>query len=130
MSEPVVEAEETTANATPVAIGEGARFEGLLAFWGTARIEGLLQGEVAAEGTLEVGPQARVQARVEVDALVVEGLVEGEVIARDRIDVRAGGRVTASVRTPRLVLAEGGSLEGRIEMTKPGSTAAKAASAA
>jgi cytoskeletal protein CcmA (bactofilin family) len=33
------------------------------------------------------------------------------------VEVRAGGRITASVATPRLVLAEGGSLEGRLVMT-------------
>ena len=49
--------------------------------------------------------------------LVVEGLVEGEVLARERVEVRATGRITAAVRTPSLVLEEGGSLEGRIEMT-------------
>jgi cytoskeletal protein CcmA (bactofilin family) len=64
---------------------------------------------------------------------VVEGLVEGEVLARERVEVRATGRITAAVRTPSLVLEEGGSLEGRIEMTKkkpPASTPPEAASAA
>lgn len=108
---------ETDANATVVAVGAGSRFEGLLAFWGAARVDGRLEGEVNAEGTLEVGPDAVVRARIEVDALVVEGLVEGEVVARERVEIRQGGRITAAVRTPRLGLAEGGSIEGRVVMT-------------
>jgi cytoskeletal protein CcmA (bactofilin family) len=100
-----------------VVVGPDARFEGLLAFWGRARVEGRLLGHVAANGVLEVGPSARVSARIEVDVLVVEGLVDGSVSARTRVEVRAGGRITAEVRTPRLVLAEGGGLEGRLVMT-------------
>jgi cytoskeletal protein CcmA (bactofilin family) len=115
VSEAITETPETPAPSC--AIGAGASFEGILTFWGLARVEGKLRGEVVAEGTLEVGPEADVHAKVEVDVLVVEGLVEGEVLARERVDVRATGRITAAVRTPSLVLEEGGSLEGRIEMT-------------
>lgn len=119
MTEPqIAETEEATPNKDPrVVVGAGATFDGLLAFWGLARVEGRVTGEIAADGVLEVGPDAIVSARIDVDALVVEGLVEGEVLARDRVEVRAGGRVTASVRTPKLVLDEGGSLEGRLVMT-------------
>jgi cytoskeletal protein CcmA (bactofilin family) len=77
----------------------------------------VVRGEVVAEGVLEVGEGATVSAQIEVDVLVVEGLVEGEVTARERVEVRATGRITAAVRTPRLVLDEGGSLEGRLIMT-------------
>ena len=115
------------------AVGAGASFDGVLTFWGLARVDGKLRGEVVADGTLEVGPEADVHAKVEVDVLVVEGLVEGEVLARERVEVRATGRITAAVRTPSLVLEEGGSLEGRIEMTRkkpPATTSPETASAA
>ena len=114
MSESLLE--NPDAGGPACAIGPGASFDGVLAFWGLARVEGRLRGQVVAEGTLEIGPEADVHARIEVDVLVVEGLVEGEVLARERVEVRATGRVTAAVRTPRLVLAEGGRIEGRIEM--------------
>jgi cytoskeletal protein CcmA (bactofilin family) len=113
-----------------VVVGPDARFEGLLAFWGRARVEGVLRGRVAADGVLEVGPTANVAAQIEVDVLVVEGLVEGEVTARTRVEVRDGGRITAAVRTPRLVLDEGGSLEGQLVMTgRPGASDASTESA-
>lgn len=122
MSEQATEIESRPDDAG-VVVGADTRFEGLLSFWGRARVEGTVRGEVVADGLLEVGPTAVVSAQVEVDVLVVEGLVEGEVTVRERLEVRAGGRITASVRTPRLVLEEGGSLEGRLVMTKPGATA-------
>ncbi len=129
MSELVLEPTESVGPAC--AVGKGASFDGVLTFWGLARVEGKLRGQVVAEGTLEVGPDADVHARIEVDVLVVEGLVEGEVLARERVEVRATGRITAAVQTPRLVLEEGGSIEGRIEMAVKKSPAlGEAASAA
>jgi cytoskeletal protein CcmA (bactofilin family) len=119
--------------APTCAVGAGASFDGVLTFWGLARVDGQLRGEVVADGTLEVGPEADVHARVAVDVLIVEGLVEGEVVARERLEVRATGRITASVRTPRLVLAEGGRIEGRLEMggsAKSPATAPKEAASA
>lgn len=98
------------------AVGAGSRFNGLLSFWGAARVEGSLRGEVTAQGRLEVGPEARVVARIEVDALVIEGVVEGEIVARRRIELRRGARVRASIQTPRLAIAEGAVFEGRLAM--------------
>jgi cytoskeletal protein CcmA (bactofilin family) len=121
---------QAASDATPVVIGIGARFEGLLSFWGRARVEGAMRGDVQAEGVLEVGPAATIAARVEVDVLVVEGLVEGDVVARERVEIRPGGRVTAEVATPRLVLGEGGALEGRLTMTARAATDPRAASSA
>ena len=122
MSEQAPEFESRPDDAG-VVVGADTRFEGLLSFWGRARVEGTVRGEVVADGLLEVGPTAVVSAQVEVDVLVVEGLVEGEVTVRERLEVRAGGRITATVRTPRLVLDEGGGLEGRLVMTKADATA-------
>jgi cytoskeletal protein CcmA (bactofilin family) len=99
-----------------IAIGAGARFEGLLSFWGAARVDGALRGEVAAQGRLEIGPEARVAARIQVDVLVVEGEVDGEIVARERVEVRRGARVLAALRTPRLAVAEGAVFEGALAM--------------
>lgn len=129
MNEGIAVAETPASGPDPVVVGATGRFDGLLAFWGLARVEGQVHGQVAAEGTLEVGAEAIVHARVEVDVLIVEGLVEGDVVARERVEVRPGGRITASVATPRLVLAEGGSLEGRLVMTGARAAPAAAASA-
>jgi cytoskeletal protein CcmA (bactofilin family) len=123
-------ASPAAAGGTVCAIGAGARFDGLLSFWGAARIEGSLAGEVASRGTLEVGPAATVVGRVEVDVLIVEGAVEGEVFARERVEVLPGAQVTATIRTPRLAVAEGARFEGRLDMVRAAPEGASAASAA
>lgn len=131
--EVAIEPDGEGSGATPAglvavcAVGAGAHFEGLLSFWGAARVEGALAGEVASRGTLEVGPAASVTGRVEVDVLVVEGAVAGEVFARERVEVLPGAHVTATIRTPRLAVAEGAHFEGRLDMVKAPAAGAPAA---
>jgi cytoskeletal protein CcmA (bactofilin family) len=83
-------------------------------------VEGTLRGEVVAQGTLEVGPQARIAARVEADAVVIEGTVEGEIAARERVEVLAGARVRATIRTPSLSVRDGAVFEGHLDMVRKG----------
>ena len=118
------------APGLPCAISAGTRFEGLLSFWGAARIEGSLRGEVASRGTLEVGPEAAIEGRVEVDVLIVAGVVEGQIYARNRVEVLGGARVVAAIRTPGLAVAEGAHCEGHLDMVRAGQPGASAASAA
>jgi cytoskeletal protein CcmA (bactofilin family) len=101
-------------------IAEGAAFEGLLAFRGTARIDGRLQGEVVASGALEIGEAADVRARIQVDELVVAGRLEGDAVVSRRIELRPSARVIGNLRAPSVILADGCQVEGRVVMARPG----------
>jgi cytoskeletal protein CcmA (bactofilin family) len=105
-------------------IGAGASFDGLLTFSGTVRVDGQLSGRVVAEGRLEIGPEARVRADIEVDELVVAGEVEGELRARQRVELRESARVLGSLRTPLLAMAGGCQFEGRCDTRPPGPASA------
>ncbi len=91
---------------------EGARFEGLLVLPGPARIDGWVRGEVLAASDLWVGPTGRIEADLEVRAVVIEGQVDGDVLARERIDLRSSARVRGRVVAPRLLMAEGCVVDG------------------
>ena len=112
------------------AIASGTRFDGLLSFWGDARVDGSLRGEIAARGSLEVGPDARIEGRVEVDTLIVAGRIDGQIFARVRVEVLRGAHVSASIRTPRLAVDEGAYFEGQLDMVRPDPADESAASAA
>jgi cytoskeletal protein CcmA (bactofilin family) len=100
-----------------VVLGPGDRFDGLLTFRGEARVEGELRGAILAQGRLEIGASAHVEARIEAEDLVVAGSVKGELAARRRIALLAGARVQGALRAPRIALEEGCQLRGRCEMT-------------
>ena len=107
-------------------LGPGTEFEGLLSFRGDLRVEGVLSGEVTAQGRLVIAPGARVEAKVEVDELVVAGQLTGDATARQRLELQATGRLVGSVRTPRLTVQDGAHLEGRCETAPRAGAAAPA----
>lgn len=109
---------------TALAVAAGTSFQGLLAFRGRARVEGSLSGEVIAEGALEIAAGARVQARVEVDELVVAGTLRGDAVARRRIELRPGARVLGELRAPTLAVSEGSVVEGHMETDAEGAPGA------
>jgi cytoskeletal protein CcmA (bactofilin family) len=93
-------------------IGPGGVFEGLLLLHGPARVDGRVRGEILGS-SLWIGRSAEVEARVEVDELVVSGVVAGSVRVQGRALLRSTARVTASLEARSLVLEEGCLLEGR-----------------
>jgi cytoskeletal protein CcmA (bactofilin family) len=92
-------------------LAPGAEFEGLLRLHGPARVEGRVRGEILGS-SLWIGRSAEVDARVEVDELVVSGHLAGSVRVRGRALLRASSRVTADLRVGTLVIEEGSLLEG------------------
>ena len=110
---------EASQDERPAAVVAGASFQGLLTFRGQARVDGLVEGDVVAEGRLVVGPRGHVRARIEVDELVVGGVIEGDVQARDRIELLPSARVVGDLCAPRLSLADGCVLEGRCTTAPP-----------
>jgi cytoskeletal protein CcmA (bactofilin family) len=100
--------------AAPALVAAGARFRGLVAFRGRARVEGRVEGDIIAWGRVEIGPDAHVYGDVEADEAVVAGEVRGGIRARRRIELRAGARVEGDLRAPRLALADGALLHGRV----------------
>ena len=93
-------------------IAPGEEFEGILLLHGPARIEGRLRGEIVGS-TLWIGRAARIDARIEVDELLVSGAVAGSVRVRGRALLRSSARVTASLEVGSLALEEGSLLEGQ-----------------
>ena len=93
-------------------LGPGSEFEGLLLLHGPARLEGSVRGEILGT-SLWIGPAASIDARVEVEHLVVRGALAGQVEVRGRALLRATAHVSADLSARSLVLEEGSFLEGR-----------------
>ena len=97
-------------------LGKGTRIVGKLAFEGPARIEGAVEGEIAAQDTLTIGETAVVNAQIIGSAVIIHGRVTGDVTARKRLEIRAPGRVMGNITTPSLVIHEGVVFEGQCTM--------------
>jgi cytoskeletal protein CcmA (bactofilin family) len=98
-------------------LGKGTTISGKLVFEGPGRIEGKVEGEIAAHDTLTVGEGAVVNAKVSGTSVVVEGQVTGDIVARQRLELRPTGRVTGNISAPSLVIHEGAILNGQCSMS-------------
>ncbi len=97
-------------------LGKGCIYEGKLTFEGTVRIDGKFTGEIFSNDTLEVGPDAEIEAEVDVATVIVAGRVQGNVHARHRCDLRAPGEVVGNITSPVVTMEEGVLFDGEMRM--------------
>lgn len=93
------------------------RLEGTLKVAGTLRIQGTLTGSVEAT-TVQIDEGASVKADITADEAVIAGEYNGKLMCRQRLEIRATGVVVGQVQTFRLMLHEGGSIDGELKMIK------------
>lgn len=97
-------------------LDRGCSFEGKIAFDGTVQINGDFSGEIASEGTLVVGQEARVSGQVKVDTLICYGTIDGKVEAKTKIEIHVPSVVTADITTKSLSIDEGALFQGQCYM--------------
>jgi cytoskeletal protein CcmA (bactofilin family) len=111
---------ERTAGEEPgtsAFLGKGSRVSGKLAFEGTVRIEGHVEGEITAQDTLTIGESAVINAQITGTSVIIHGKVTGDITARRRLEIRAPGKVFGNISAPSLVINEGVIFEGQCTMS-------------
>lgn len=99
-------------------LGEGTEFKGVFSFHGTVRVDGRIEGEIIGDDLLIVGESAFVKAEIDVGRVVVSGRIEGNITAKKRVEILAPGIVTGNIRTPALIVSDGATFNGSIDMGK------------
>src|SRR5215831_17773338 len=100
-----------SADRTTLDLGKSVVIKGELSGSEDLTLHGQMEGKISLpEHTLTIGPQADVKADIAAKAVVVVGKVTGRVTAKDKIDIRSTGTIVGDIVSPRLVMAEGGSL--------------------
>lgn len=97
-------------------LGKGSRVAGKLNFEGTVRVDGQVEGEIAAQDTLIVGETAVVNAQISGSSVIITGKVTGDITARKRVEIRMPGKLFGNVTTPSLIIQEGVIFEGHCSM--------------
>ncbi len=97
-------------------LDKGAEFDGKLTFEGKVQINGKFRGEVFSEGTLIIGEGAEVDAKIEIDTVIIQGQVTGNIVAKRRIEMHPPAVVKGDIISPGLVVSEGAVFEGNCSM--------------
>ena len=111
-------------------IAPGARVTGELVTDGVVKIEGVVDGTIRAQREVLVAKGGRVQGDIHTRDVVVGGEVVGSIFADERVEVQQGSTVHGDIVTKKLVIQEGGEVNGQIRMGDAKAVAAATASKA
>jgi cytoskeletal protein CcmA (bactofilin family) len=110
-----------------MALGHTVRIKGEIVTGEDMIIDGYVEGRIDASGhavTLAVG--SHVIGNIEAAVVEVHGHLEGEILATDRVRIGSEGDVEGDVVTNRIAIAEGGHVQGRVDMSAAGHALASA----
>lgn len=103
---------------TDTLIGQGSSAEGRLECEANLRIEGKFNGEIECVGQVIVGETGEARSNIIGADIVVAGKVIGDIISHGRLTITGSGQVDGNVNVAKLVIVEGGLLNGSSQMEK------------
>lgn len=98
-------------------IGEDAEFNGKLYTRGAIRINGKFEGDLKADGLIQIGPTGKVKTHLVGRKIIVEGSLLGNITASEEVVITETGRVMGDITTPHLQLGKGVVVNGKINIT-------------
>jgi cytoskeletal protein CcmA (bactofilin family) len=109
-------------------VAQGTRIEGALQASGVIKVEGTVVGTVHAERQVLVARGGVIEGNVFSREAVLGGEVRGSVVASERVEIQEGAVVHGDITTKRLLVAEGGEVNGNINMSDSKTTVATVSS--
>jgi cytoskeletal protein CcmA (bactofilin family) len=98
-------------------IGQALRIEGRVTSRENLTIDGEVEGTIElGEHNLTIGRGAMVTADLAAKTITVSGTVTGNVVVTDSLDLQPTGSVTGDVVAPRLSMADGAVILGRVDV--------------
>ncbi|QTR50066.1 bactofilin family protein [Candidatus Thiothrix anitrata] len=103
-------------------IGRGTTIDGDLRFSGGLHIEGVIKGNLAADGddaTLILSEHGHIQGEVRVPSMVLNGMIDGDVFASGKVELFEKARICGDVYYNLLEMAVGAEVNGKLVRQKP-----------
>jgi cytoskeletal protein CcmA (bactofilin family) len=79
-------------------------------------VRGRVEGELTLSKTLIVETTGVVKANVAVRNAIVSGVVVGNINATESVELTREGRMVGDIRAPRVIIVDGASFRGRVDM--------------
>ena len=110
-------------------LAPGSSVVGDLVSDGVVKVEGRVEGRVAGHQVL-ISKGGRVMGDIEATVAMVAGEVHGNIEAHERLELQPGCAVHGDVTAPRVVIHEGGELNGQLRMERKALVSAPSSAAA
>ncbi|MBL9037472.1 MAG: polymer-forming cytoskeletal protein [Archangium sp.] len=104
----------STADST--VIGPSILISGKLTGDEDLTVRGRVEGELSLTKTLIVETSGIVKANVAVRNAIVSGVVVGNITATESVELTKEGRMVGDIRSPRVIIVDGASFRGRVDM--------------
>ena len=96
-------------------IGAGVELKGDVEVPGAASVDGKFEGTLKAR-TLIVGQTGHVSGQISAETAEIRGVVEDHLTVKSRLVLRSTGSLSGSIAYSKIMVEEGGSITGTIEM--------------
>ena len=103
-------------------IAEGTKVSGEISGSSDLRIEGEFDGSVSISGLVLVAETGQVRTSIRASKVTVAGRVDGDIFGNQMIELEPSAVVTGDLLAPKILIREGASLQGRVEMASPPGT--------
>ena len=100
-------------------IATGTRIVGEVQSNGVVKVEGEVVGTVRAERQVLLAKGGTIEGDLITREAVLGGTINGGVTAEERVEVQTGCVVNGDIATDRLVVHEGGEVNGHVKMGAP-----------
>jgi cytoskeletal protein CcmA (bactofilin family) len=97
-------------------IGSGIVIDGEIGTDEELVVRGTVKGKIHGKEAVLVEANAVVEADIDARSVEVAGQVNGNVTASDRVELKADSHVTGDIRSSRILIADGASFRGSINM--------------
>ena len=100
-------------------VARGMSITGHLDTNGVVRVEGKVTGSIRAERQVLVAKGGMVDGDILTGEAVIGGEVRGAIYADERVEVQATSLINGDITTKRILLQEGGEVNGHVRMEDP-----------
>ncbi len=99
-------------------IGAGTEFVGDLKTKDTARIDGVIKGNIQSEGTIIIGTNGHVEGNIQAVEVSIAGMIKGDMTATNRIEILSSAHIEGNITTKSLCIDEHAVFQGVCNMNR------------
>ena len=100
-------------------IGNDLTVIGELRTDGVVKIDGVVEGDIKAAHQVLISKEGAVQGDIQTREAIIGGKVTGSICAEERVEVQSSAVVHGDITTKRILVHEGGEVNGNIHMGDP-----------
>lgn len=116
MKKKTVLKEADSSSKTNTLIAKDTIFKGTIISEGIVRVDGEMEGEIVAKGSVIIGQSGRAKLNIKAANVVISGHLEGAVDAEGKLQIKETGVLKGDVKAFELSILDGAVFSGISEM--------------